>query len=103
MIVIGLLLLIAAVVVGVAAVSANIGAAHALPNDFTVFQHHFSGSTGMLFLSGVVVGAIGMFGLSLMLGGSWRSARGHAATRRELRETRRRMTPARPANAAPSK
>lgn len=102
MIIIGLLLLVAAVVVGVAAVSSNIGAEHALPNGFTVFAHNFSGSTGMLFLGGVAIGAIGMLGLSMTLSGYWRSTRQRAADRRELRKARRRGNAAPQAKAAPS-
>jgi hypothetical protein len=103
MIVIGFILLIAALIVGAAAVSANIGTAHTLANGFSVFGHNFSGSTGMLFLGGIVVGAVGMLGLSLTFGGSWHSARGHAATRRELRQARRQASTTRPAGTAPSK
>lgn len=102
MIIIGLLLLVAAVVVGVAAVSSNIGAAHDLPNGFTVFAHYFSGSTGMLFLAGAAVGAVGMLGLSMTLGGYWRSTRRRVADRRELRKTRRRANAVPQAKAAPS-
>jgi hypothetical protein len=102
MIIIGLILLIAAVVVGVAAVSSNIGAAHTLPNGFTVFAHYFSGSTGMLFLGGVVIGAIGMLGLSMTLSGYWRSTMQRAADRRELRKTRRRANVVPRPKAAPS-
>jgi len=104
MIVIGFILLIAAVIVGAAAVSANIGIANTLPNGFGVFGHYFTGSTGMLFIGGIVVGAVGMLGLSLTFGGSWRSARGHAAARRELRNTRRQQQrpAARPGAVAPS-
>lgn len=102
MIVIGLLLLIAAVVVGAAAVSANIGTSHTLPNGFSVFGHDFGGSTGMLFLAGVVIGAIAMLGLSMILGGSWRSARQRAATRRELRNAKRRTAATPPTGTAPS-
>lgn len=103
MIVIGLILLIAAVIVGAAAVSANIGAAHMLPGGFGVFGHTFTGSTGMLFVGGIVVGAVGMLGLGLTFGSSWRSARSHAATRRELRKTRRHQPTDRPGTVAPSK
>ncbi|WP_216903135.1 hypothetical protein [Nocardia alni] len=96
MIIIGLVLLIAAIVVGAAAVSANLGTAHAVSNGFSVFGHYFSSSAGILFIGGIVVGAVGMLGLSLILSGYWRSTRDHAATRRELRKTRRQ------AGAAPS-
>ena len=102
MIIIGLILLIAAIVVGVAAVSSNIGVAHRLPNGFTVFAHYFGGTTGLLFLGGVAIGAIGMLGLSMTLSGYWRSTRQRAADRRELRKTRRRANAVPQAKAAPS-
>jgi hypothetical protein len=102
MIVIGFILLIAALVVGAAAVSANIGTTHPLTSGFGVFGHIFSGSTGMLFLGGIAVGAVGMLGLSLTFNRSWHSARGHAVTRRELRKAQRQASKTRPA-AAPSK
>ena len=60
MIIIGLILLIAAVAIGVAGVVNNTGTAHELQDDFTVFGVHVTGSTGTLFLAGLVVGAAGM-------------------------------------------
>src|SRR3954454_11448264 len=49
-VVLGLILLIAAVVVGVAGVLANAGSGHALTSGFAVFGYHVTGSTGTLFL-----------------------------------------------------
>ncbi|MGY2060794.1 hypothetical protein ACW9HQ_38510 [Nocardia gipuzkoensis] len=89
---IGLIVLIAAVVVGVAAVVANAGDAHLLSSDFTVFNQHFTPSQGELFAAGVAVGAVGMFGLALLLAGAFSSARRHAEIRRELRQSRREMS-----------
>lgn len=88
MIILGLIVLIAAVVVGVAGVVVNSGAAHALTGDFTVFGYQVTGSTGMLFAYGIVVGAAGAFGLSLLLAGSRRTARRGRQARRELAQTR---------------
>jgi hypothetical protein len=80
LIVVGLILLVAALVVGVAGVLANAGSGHALTGGFVVFGYHVTGSTGTLFLFGIVVGAIAVFGLSLLLTGARRtSRRGHAA------------------------
>jgi hypothetical protein len=45
----GLVLLLAAVVVGVAGVLANAGAGHELTHGFAVFGYHVTGSTGPLF------------------------------------------------------
>jgi hypothetical protein len=87
-IIIGLVVLIAAVIAGVAGVLANSGSAHALTHGFAVFGYHVTGSTGTLFLYGIVVGVIGLFGLSLLLAGARRtSRRGHAA-RRGLKQSR---------------
>ena len=87
-IIIGLVVLIAAVIAGVAGVLANSGSAHALTHPFAVFGYHVTGSTGTLFLYGIVVGVIGLFGLSLLLAGARRtSRRGHAA-RRGLKQSR---------------
>ncbi|MBF6175741.1 hypothetical protein [Nocardia blacklockiae] len=87
----GLIVLIAAVAVGVAAVSANLGSAHPL-TDFTVFDQHFGGSQGELFAAGAAVGAVGMLGLALVLTGALASARRNAAVRRELRRSRREIS-----------
>jgi hypothetical protein len=89
LVVVGLILLIAAVVVGVAGVLTNADSAHTLTNDFSVLGFHAGGSTGTLFLYGIVVGAIGVIGLGLLLAGARRSSRrGHDA-RRGLKQSRR--------------
>ncbi len=88
-IVIGLVVFVAAVVVGVAGVLTNSGSAHALADPFAVFGYHVTGSTGTLFLYGIVVGALGVLGLSLLLAGARRtSRRGHQA-RHSLMQSRR--------------
>ena len=87
-VVLGLIILVAAVVVGVAGVFNNVGSGHALAHGFSVFGYHVTGSTGALFLYGIVVGAAAMLGLGLLLAGARRtSRRGHAA-RRELKLSR---------------
>ncbi|MFC5204361.1 hypothetical protein [Streptomyces kaempferi] len=87
----GLIILVVAVVVGVAGVLGNAGSGHALAsNGFTVFGYHVTGSTGTLFLSGIVVGAAAMIGLSLLLTGYRRTARRARTARRGLDESRRR-------------
>ena len=85
---IGLVILVAAVVVGVAGVLAN-GGGHPLTDQFAVFGYHVTGSTGVLFLYGIVVGAVGMFGLSLLLAGARRTARRGRTARRDLKQSRR--------------
>jgi hypothetical protein len=88
-VIIGLVMLLAAVIAAVAGVLANSGSSHALTHGFAVFGYHVTGSTGTLFLYGIVVGAIGLFGLTLLLAGARRtSRRGHVA-RRGLKQSRR--------------
>ncbi|MBB5917313.1 TRAP-type C4-dicarboxylate transport system permease large subunit [Nocardia transvalensis] len=98
----GLIVLIAAIVVGAAAVSANLGDAHLMSTGFTVFGHDFTGSLGELFAAGAVVGAAGMLGLALLLTGAFNSARRNAAVRRELRRSRREMVTAKKESAKPA-
>ncbi|MFF1908540.1 hypothetical protein [Kitasatospora sp. NPDC058218] len=88
-IIIGLVILVAAVVVGVAGVLTNTGSGHALTGGFEVFGYHVTGSTGTLFLYGIIVGALAMFGLSLLLGGARRTSRRGRAARHGLKESRR--------------
>src|ERR1019366_1330137 len=87
-VVLGLVILVAAVIAAVAGVFGNGGSAHALTH-FTVLGYHVTGSTGTLFLYGVVVGAAGMLGLSLLLAGARRTSRRGSAARRGLRQSRR--------------
>ena len=95
-VIIGLILLVAAVVVGVAViVTGNVGGAHELTEAFKVFGYHMTGSTGILFLFGVIVGAVAVLGLSLLLGGLRRTSRRGAQARRGLKESRRETTAAR--------
>ena len=70
----GLVILAAAVIAGVARVLANGGHGHAVTH-FAVFGYHVTGSTGTLFLYGIVVGALAVAGLSLLLAGARRTAR----------------------------
>jgi hypothetical protein len=85
----GLIILVAAVVVGVAGVLGNGGSGHALTHGFAVFGYHVTGSTGTLFLYGIVVGAIALAGLSLLLAGARRTSRRGSAARHGLRQSRR--------------
>ena len=88
-IILGLVVLVAAVVVGVAGVLGNAGSGHALVDPFAVFGYHVTGSVGTLFLYGIVVGAIGVAGLGLLLAGARRTSRRGRAARRGLRQSRR--------------
>ena len=69
-IILGLVILLAAVIVGLAGIFTNSGSTHVLTHDFAVFGYHVTGSTGTLFLYGIVVGAIGLLGLGLLLAGA---------------------------------
>jgi hypothetical protein len=87
-IIFGLVILIAAVVAGVAGVLGNGGSGHALTHGFAVFGYHVTGSTGTLFLYGIVVGAVAVAGLSLLLAGARRTSRRGRDARRGLRQSR---------------
>jgi hypothetical protein len=87
-IVLGLLILVVAVVVAVAGVFSNLGHGHLLTHTFSVLGHQMTGSTGTLFLFGIVVGAVGVFGLSLLLTAARRTSRRGGAARSELRQSR---------------
>ena len=87
LVVLGLIILVAAVVVGVAGVFNNVGSGHALTHSFSVFGYHMTGSTGALFLYGIVVGAAAMLGLGLLLTGARRTSRRGRAARRELKQS----------------
>jgi hypothetical protein len=88
-IIVGLVVLLAAVVVGVTGVLTNAGPANPLTENFVVFGYHVTGSTGTLFLFGIVVGAVGMLGLSVLLAGARRSAGRGRDARRELKRSQR--------------
>ncbi len=88
-IIVGLVILIAAVIAGVAGVLANSGSGHALTHGFVVLGYHVTGSTGTLFLYGIVVGAAGLLGLTLLLAGARRTSRRGSAARRGLKQSRR--------------
>ncbi len=87
-IVLGLIILVAAVVLGVAGIFTNLGKAHALTHAFSVLGYHLNGSSGKLFLFGMVVGAVALFGLSLLLTGARRTSRLGSAARRGLEHSR---------------
>lgn len=86
LVIIGLIVLVVALIVAIAGVLTN---SDTLTDAFSVFGFAVDGTTGTLFLYGIVVGAVAMLGLSLILAGASRtSRRGHDA-RRGLRESRR--------------
>lgn len=85
----GLVLLIAAVVIGTAGVLSNAGPAHTLSDDFSVLGYHITGTSGTLFLWAIVLGAAGMLGLILLLAGAQRSSRRLRDAEAHLRLARR--------------
>lgn len=87
-VILGLVVLVAAVVIGVAGVLTNQGSVHAVTYRFAVFGYHVNGSTGRLFLYGIVVGAVAVFGLSLLLVGARRTARRGSTARQGLQQSR---------------
>jgi hypothetical protein len=88
-ILLGLFILVAAVIAGVAGVLSNSGSGHALTHGFAVLGYHVTGSAGTLFLYGIVVGVAGLLGLSLLLAGARRASRRGRAGRRGLKQSRR--------------
>src|SRR6202453_5502388 len=88
-VIVGLIILVAAVIAGVAGVLSNSGSGHALTHHFAVFGYHVTGSTGTLFLYGIVVGALGLLGLSLLLAGARRTFPRGREARRGLSRARR--------------
>lgn len=91
-VIIGLVILFAAVLVGIAGVFANGGDTHTLTDNFAVFGYHVTGSTGVLFLYGIVVGGVAVAGLSMVLAGDRRTARRGRTARHELEIARRDAT-----------
>jgi len=89
LVVLGLLILLAAMIFGFAGVLGNSGSEHAVTAGFSVLGITVNGSTGTVFLIGIVVGLVAAVGLALLLTGARRTAvRGNTA-RRDLKESRR--------------
>jgi hypothetical protein len=88
-VIVGLVVLLAAVIVGFTGVLTNAGAAHPLTENFSLFGYHVTGSTGTLFLSGIVVGAVAMLGLCVLLAGARRTAGRGRDARHELKRSQR--------------
>jgi len=101
-VIVGLLILLAAIGIGLSGVLANSGSEHLLGQDFNVLGLQLSGlTTGQLFFYGIVIGVVGMLGLSLLLGvftkrmASRRSRRALKGSQKEsqaLRTDRDRLT-----------
>ena len=88
-VIVGLVVLLFAVIVGFLGVLNNAGPAHPLSENFSVLGYHVTGSTGTLFLFGIVIGALAMLGMSVLLGGAHRTAGRGRDARRELQRSQR--------------
>jgi Sec-independent protein translocase protein TatA len=88
-VILALIIVVAVAIVGVAGVLGNGGSEHALTHGFSVLGYHVTGSTGTLFLYGIVVGAVAVAGLGLLLAGARRTSRRGRAARRGLKQSRR--------------
>ncbi len=88
-VIVGLVVLLFAVIVGFIGVLNNAGPAHPLSENFSVLGYHVTGSTGTLFLFGIVIGALAMLGMSVLLAGAHRTAGRGRDARRELQRSRR--------------
>jgi hypothetical protein len=100
-IVLGLIIVVAAVVAGVAGVLGN-GDTHGLAHGFSVLGYHVHGS-GTVFLYGIAVGAIALFGLWLLQAGARRTSRRGRAARQGLRRSRQETAVSRQETAAVAK
>ncbi len=89
LVIVGLIVLLVAVLVAVVGVLGNSGGAHPLTENFSVFGYHVTGSTGTLFLFGIVIGAVAMLGLSVLLAGARRTAGRGRDARRDLARSQR--------------
>ena len=88
-VIVGLIVLLIAAIVGFTGVLANAGPAHPLTENFSVLGYHVTGSTGTLFLFGIVVGAVAMLGLCVLLAGARRTAGRGRDARHELKRSQR--------------
>ncbi len=89
LVIVGLIVLLVAVLVAVVGVLGNTGPDHTLIAHFSVFGYHVTGSTGTLFLFGIVIGAVAMLGLSVLLAGAGRTAGRGRDARRDLAKSQR--------------
>ena len=89
LVIVGLIVLLLAVIVALMGVLGNTGPTHPLTENFSVFGYHVTGSTGALFLFGIVIGAVAMLGLSVLLAGAWRTAGRGRDARRDLERSKR--------------
>jgi len=89
LVVLGLIIFLVAVIFGLAGVLGNAGTEHALTDGFAVFGIEVNGSTGTLFLIGILVGVAATLGLVMLLAGARRTAVRGRTARSELKQSRR--------------
>lgn len=91
-VILGVVILVAAVLLATVGVLTNNGGTHVLATDsFSVFGYHVTGSTGTLFLYGVALGAVAMLGLAMILVGSRRASRRGRRARQDLKQSNQRV------------
>jgi hypothetical protein len=89
LVILGLIIFLVAVTVGLAGVLGNAGSEHTLTDGFAIFGIEVTGSTGTLFLIGIMVGVAAALGLGMLLAGARRTAIRGRTARRELQQSRR--------------
>ncbi|GIH04819.1 hypothetical protein Rhe02_28860 [Rhizocola hellebori] len=85
MIILGLLLLLAATGLSLAAIQANRSVFDDSAGVVGLFGYSIEASVGQVFLVGAIAGAVALLGLAMIIGGFGRGARRRIAARRELR------------------
>lgn len=86
MILLGLLLLLGAVALSSAAIWANQDSFSSSAGQFELLGYSAELTIGQVYMAGLVIGALGFFGILMMMSGAGRRAGRRAATRRQLRE-----------------
>ncbi|HET6732850.1 hypothetical protein [Mycobacterium sp.] len=89
LVIVGLIVLLLVGLVAIVGVLTNAGAGHPPIENFVVFGYHPTGSTGTLFLLGIMVGVVASLGFAALITGARRSASRAADTRRVAARIRR--------------
>lgn len=89
LVIVGLIVLLLVGLVAIVGVLTNAGAGHPPIENFAVFGYHPTGSTGTLFLLGIMVGVVASLGFAALIIGARRSASRAADIRRAAARIRR--------------